>query len=138
MKEADSQRLQDEYQRLVHGLSNSGALPSSSSAAASQTSRQERHGGEELLAAPILPQDVVEEALPGNIRNAELFVRYMKQVVRFLKQRIDVAQVESETPQGFLTKMSEDLQIDTEPLKFAYSRLNSLMKTLQVGVDLGF
>eukprot|EP01138_Halocafeteria_seosinensis_P011899 gb/GECG01012161.1/.p1 GENE.gb/GECG01012161.1/~~gb/GECG01012161.1/.p1 ORF type:complete len:845 (+),score=112.20 gb/GECG01012161.1/:1-2535(+) len=139
MKEADSQRLQDEYQRLVQGLSNSGAFgdahPRSSAQNNGNTRQQQQEGtggGEEMLAAPVLPQDVVEEALPGNIRNAELFVRYMKQVVRFLRQRIGVEQVESETPQGFLQRMGNTLQMDTEPLKFAYSRLNSLMKTLQI------
>jgi len=114
-------------------------------------------GGEELPGAPQLPADVVAEAIPGNIRNAELFVRFMKHVVRYLRvsaargvrfipvpafhsahtttppqEKIKVSAVESEQPPRFLHAMSTKLAIDVKPLKFAYTRLNSLLRTLQV------
>ncbi|KAA0151838.1 hypothetical protein FNF29_04244 [Cafeteria roenbergensis] len=72
------------------------------------------------------------EAIPGNIRNAELFVRFMRHVVRFLKDRIKVAHVDSETPASFLHRMGTTLSVDPKPLRFAYSRLNSLLRTLEV------
>ncbi|KAA0162931.1 hypothetical protein FNF28_04487 [Cafeteria roenbergensis] len=71
-------------------------------------------------------------AIPGNIRNAELFVRFMRHVVRFLKDRIKVAHVDSETPASFLHRMGTTLSVDPKPLRFAYSRLNSLLRTLEV------
>ena len=37
------------------------------------------------MAAPVLPADVLEEAIPGNIRNAQLFLRLMRTVVTYLK-----------------------------------------------------
>jgi len=80
----------------------------------------------------VLPADVLAEAMPGSIRNAELFVRFMRHVVRYLRERIRVAAVESVTPTAFLRKMGEALAIDTRPLQFAYTRLNSLLRTLQV------
>jgi DNA excision repair protein ERCC-2 len=89
-------------------------------------------GGEELLGAPVLPTDVAEQAIPGNIRNAELFVQFMRHVVRFFKDRIKVAQVESETPAAFLHRMGTTLAVDPKPLRFAYSRLNSLLRTLEI------
>jgi DNA excision repair protein ERCC-2 len=70
--------------------------------------------------------------MPGSIRNAELFVRFMRHVVRYLRERIRVAAVESVTPTAFLRRMGEVLAIDTRPLQFAYTRLNSLLRTLQV------
>lgn len=116
MKEADQQRLNDEYRRLVEGLRESNNIP----------------GGEDLLAAPVLPADMPEEAVPGNIRNAQLFLRLMRTVCTYLKQRLKVSQVESESPMSFLLKMRQTLSIETRSLRFAYSRLNSLLRTLQV------
>lgn len=39
-------------------------------------------------AAPLLPPEVIAEAIPGSIRNAELFIQYMRHVVRFLRVRL--------------------------------------------------
>mgnify|MGYP005990797409 CR=1 FL=1 len=155
MKEADARRLQDEYQRLLTGLQDGGAgahahaRSSSSSggggvAAAGGGGSSAPHaagaagrgtairGGEERLSSTALPQDILAEAIPGNIRNAELFVRFMKYVVRWLQQRIKVAAVETEVPASFLNRMSTALHLDPKPLKFAYSRLSSLMRTLEI------
>ncbi len=49
-KETDKARLTAEYQRLVRGLVEQGALP---------------QGGEQLLANPALPEDVLQETMPG-------------------------------------------------------------------------
>jgi DNA excision repair protein ERCC-2 len=152
MREADASRLQEEYQRLVAGLGGVGGDSSSLGMRAAAegggggggggrggggrggagAGGGAGGGGEEFPAAPVLPSDVLAEAVPGNIRNAELFVRFMKHVVRWLKERIKVAAVESVTPGTFLAKMGTELAIDTKPLRFAYSRLNSLLRTLQV------
>lgn len=74
----------------------------------------------------------VQEAIPGNIRNAELFIRFMQHVVRQLKRSIQTETVTTLTPTAFLYELEKQLHIDSKPLKFAYSRLNSLMRTLQV------
>lgn len=49
------------------------------------TARDVDGGGEDLLAAPVLPADVLDEAIPGNIRNAQLFLRLMRTIVTYLK-----------------------------------------------------
>jgi hypothetical protein len=69
----------------------------------------ESQGGEEVAGAPVLPSDVAQEAIPGNIRNAELFLRFMKQVVMYLKIKIQAGkyQVESATPTAFQHAMSK-------------------------------
>jgi DNA excision repair protein ERCC-2 len=68
MKQTDAQKLQDEYAKLVDGLQNAGG--------------QEE---DDLLANPVLPDDLVQEAVPGNIRKAEHFVAFMKRFVEYLK-----------------------------------------------------
>ena len=131
MKQEDAQRLQDEYARLVNGLADGAGGSGGGSGA---------HGGVALLSdmaseqpgAPVLPADLLREAVPGSIRNAELFVRFMKHFVQYLREKIKVAAVVSEAPSRFLHEMGAALAIDVKPLRFAYSRLNSLLRTLQV------
>jgi DNA excision repair protein ERCC-2 len=45
-------------------------------------------GGEEFLAHPTLPQHVLDEAMPGSIRNANHFLRYLKRIVEYLRRRL--------------------------------------------------
>ena len=61
----------------------------------------------------------------------------MKKLVEYLKARLrNVAGpnggVLSETPLAFLHRMMNSTSLEAKPLKFAYSRLNSLLRTLQV------
>lgn len=53
--QVDAQRLQREYERLVDGLAAAGVL------------RDAQRGD---LANPVLPQDILNEAVPGNIRRS--------------------------------------------------------------------
>ena len=75
--------------------------------------------------------------MPGNIRRAEHFIGFMKKVVEHLKSRLQTVAgpnggVQSETPLAFLHRMMNGTSLEARPLKFAYSRLNSLLRTLQV------
>jgi len=80
---------------------------------------------------------VLNEAVPGNIRRAEHFISFMKKVVEHLKARLRTVAgpnggVKSETPLAFLHQMISGTSLEPKPLKFAYSRLNSLLRTLQL------
>ena len=55
-KSTDAQRLKDEYQRLVRGLQTQGNLPSADP-------RPAGAGGEDWLANPALPEDIMREAV---------------------------------------------------------------------------
>lgn len=55
-KSTDAQRLKDEYQRLVRGLRTQGNLPSADP-------RPGGSGGEDWLANPALPEDIMREAV---------------------------------------------------------------------------
>ncbi|GBG25571.1 DNA repair helicase XPD [Hondaea fermentalgiana] len=121
VKETDAQRLRDEYDRLVQGLSETGVLDANNN---------------DVVANPIhLPEDILNEAVPGNIRKAEHFVKLLDVVVKHLKTRMKVQRVVKETPVAFLHEVQDRLQLDAKTLQFSYSRLSSLMRTLKV-VDL--
>ena len=116
-KATDAQRLSDEYNRLVRGLAQQGAIP---------------QGGEEWLSNPALPQDILREAVPGNIRRAEHFMAFLRRFVDHLKERLGCQAFQSENPTSFLDRLRNTTQIDAKSLKFCYDRLQSLMKTLEI------
>jgi DNA excision repair protein ERCC-2 len=123
MKASDNQRLQQEYQNLVAGLIDQGLL--------------EAPANDQALASNALAPDVLNESVPGNIRRAEHFIQFMKKVVEHLKTRLRSITgpgggVQSETPLAFLHRMTNGTSLEAKPLRFSYSRLNSLLKTLQV------
>ncbi|XP_065183619.1 general transcription and DNA repair factor IIH helicase subunit XPD-like [Sycon ciliatum] len=116
IKETDAARLRGEYQRLVEGLRD-----------ASVARATDIH-----LSNPVLPDEILEEAVPGNIRNAEHFVAFMRRFVEYLKTRLRVQNVVSETPQSFLLDCYKQVMIDKKPLRFCSERLRSLMQTLRL------
>ncbi|KAK9240259.1 hypothetical protein V1525DRAFT_395471 [Lipomyces kononenkoae] len=116
MKTSDSQKLQEEYERLVEGL------------------READQAREEdiFMANPVLPDDLLKEAVPGNIRRAEHFVAFLKRFVEYLKTRMQVRHVISETPTSFLQHLKELTFIERKPLRFCSERLTSLVRTLEL------
>ncbi|XP_012941013.1 general transcription and DNA repair factor IIH helicase subunit XPD [Aplysia californica] len=75
---------------------------------------------------------VVQKAIPGNIRNAEHFVGFMKRFVEYLKTRLRVMHVVSESPPSFLKDCQSKVCIDRKPLRFCSERLQSLLRTLEL------
>lgn len=123
MKATDSSRLQAEYQNLVNGLIGQGLL--------------QPPANDAVLGSAVLEPDILQEAIPGNIRRAEHFVTFMKKLVEHLKSRLRTVAgpnggVLSETPLAFLHRLINNTSLESKPLKFAYSRLNSLLRTLNV------
>lgn len=117
VKKVDSSRLQDEYEKLVEGLRESDIINS---------------GEETFVANPVLPEDVVNEAIPGSIRRAEHFISFMKRLIEYLKTRMKVLHVIAETPTSFLQHLKQLTFIDKKPLKFCSIRLSLLVKTLEI------
>lgn len=116
MKAQDSEKLKNEYEKLVEGLREAEAA------------REE----ELFMSNPILPQDLLEEAVPGNIRKAEHFISFLKRFIEYLKTRMKVLHVISETPLSFLQHLKELTFIDRKPLRFCSERLSLLVKTLEL------
>jgi DNA excision repair protein ERCC-2 len=133
----DKERLEAEYRRLVNGLGSSGGLPAGvfdngygGGGDRAPNATAEEHS---YLANPVLSQDILNEAVPGSVRRAEHFVSFMKRTLTHLKKKVDQAEaITMESPEEFLYKISNDVGIDAKPMKFAYSRLNSLLRTLEV------
>ncbi|CZR52001.1 probable excision repair protein rhp3 [Phialocephala subalpina] len=116
MKDSDSKKLEEEYNSLVQGL------------------REQDEAREEdaFMANPTLPEDLLKEAVPGNIRRAEHFVAFLKRFIEYLKTRMKVRQVISETPPSFLAHLREYTFIEKKPLRFCAERLTSLVRTLEL------
>ncbi|XP_015599647.1 general transcription and DNA repair factor IIH helicase subunit XPD [Cephus cinctus] len=116
MREDDVNKLKDEYNRLVDGLKDA------------QVARET----DIILANPILPDEVLEEVVPGNIRKAEHFVSFLKRFVEYLKTRLRVQHVVQESPAIFLRDIQTKVCIERKPLRFCAERLASLLRTMEI------
>ncbi|KAL3300518.1 DNA repair helicase rad15 [Colletotrichum asianum] len=116
MRDTDQEQLQNEYQKLVEGLRDA------------DEARQE----DAFMANPALPDDLLKEAVPGNIRRAEHFVSFLKRFIEYLKTRMKVRHTISETPPSFLAHLREYTFIEKKPLRFCAERLTSLVRTLEL------
>ena len=74
LKEDNSAKLQGEYQRLVDGLRDA----------------QQRRETEQVLANPVLPEHILNEAVPGSIRKGEHFVAFLKRLIEYVKVSIEL------------------------------------------------
>eukprot|EP00878_Enallax_costatus_P041534 GHUV01048340.1.p1 GENE.GHUV01048340.1~~GHUV01048340.1.p1 ORF type:complete len:177 (+),score=73.61 GHUV01048340.1:857-1387(+) len=98
---ANRARLDEEYRRLVGNL----------------VEAQQLRGGEEWLANPALPEDIVRESMPGNIRRAEHFIGFLRRFVAFLAERMKTPAVVSEGPASFLAGVQQAVAVDAKTLK---------------------
>ncbi|SJL00389.1 related to RAD3-DNA helicase/ATPase [Armillaria ostoyae] len=73
IKTTDAAKLQNEYAKLVEGL---------------QDDPQDNDGTDGFMTSPVLPEDLLNEAIPGNIRKAEHFIAFLKRFVEYLKSLI--------------------------------------------------
>ncbi|XP_074320771.1 general transcription and DNA repair factor IIH helicase subunit XPD [Silene latifolia] len=115
-KAVDERKLRAEYNRLVEGLAQRGDLS----------------GGDTWLANPALPDDILKEAVPGNIRRAEHFLSVLRRLVQYLKGRLQTDNFEKESPVSFVASLNDQAGLDQKTLKFCYDRLHSLMLTLEI------
>ncbi|KAK9945319.1 hypothetical protein M0R45_010840 [Rubus argutus] len=115
-KATDAGRLRQEYNRLVEGLAQGGNLPITDA----------------WLQNPALPDDILKEAVPGNIRKADHFLHVLRRLVQYLEGRLETENVEKEFPVGFVNAININAGIDQKTLKFCYDRLHSLMMTLEI------
>lgn len=116
MKSSDAEKLQNEYSKLVEGLREA----------------EEARDEDQFMANPVLPDDLLKEAVPGNIRRAEHFVAFLKRFIEYLKTRMKVTHTISETPPSFLTHLKDLTYIERKPLRFCAERLTSLVRTLEL------
>ena len=77
MKSANSEKLQSEYDKLVEGLKRA----------------ERERANDERLANPCIPDDILKEAVPGNIRQANHFLLFLKRFVEYVRHRLRTHQV---------------------------------------------
>ncbi|KAG9105049.1 DNA-dependent ATPase of the nucleotide excision repair factor 4 complex [Ceratobasidium sp. 370] len=116
IKATDATKLQEEYEKLVEGLQEA----------------DEGRTEDAFMANPVLPDDLLKEAVPGNIRKAEHFIAFLKRLVEYLKTRMRVLHVVAETPLSFLQHLKDITYIERRPLRFCSERLQSLVRTLEL------
>ncbi|KNC48555.1 TFIIH basal transcription factor complex helicase subunit [Thecamonas trahens ATCC 50062] len=116
IKASNLDKLRAEYEVLVQGL---------------RTMAQSR-ASDAILANPSLSDEVLNEAVPGNIRKAEHFVVFLKRLVEYLKFRINTREVKELKPAAFLDDAKSVAALDAKPLRFTAERLASLLRTLEI------
>lgn len=116
MRDYDVNRLTEEYQAMIQGLKNIKA----------------QRENDMMLANPVLPDDILQDAIPGNIRTADHFVSFLRRFVEYIKTRLRVQHVVQESPAGFLKDVLAKVCIERKPLRFAAERLASLLRTLEI------
>ncbi|GBM44428.1 General transcription and DNA repair factor IIH helicase subunit XPD [Araneus ventricosus] len=116
IKDTDARKLQEEYQRMVEGLRETGI--------ARET--------DIILSNPVLPDEILNEAVPGNIRSAEHFIAFLKRFLEYVKMRLRVQHVVQESPAAFLRDIFSKVCIERKPLRFCSERLRSLVRTLEI------
>ncbi|KAL5285926.1 ERCC2 family protein [Megaselia abdita] len=116
MRDADINKLNEEYQRMVQGLKEARL----------------RADTDMVLANPVLPKDILKEVVPGNIRTADHFISFLRRLIEYIKTRLRIQHVVQESPAGFLKDISQKICIERKPLRFCAERLASLLRTLEI------
>uniref|UniRef100_A0A915LAG4 DNA 5'-3' helicase n=1 Tax=Romanomermis culicivorax TaxID=13658 RepID=A0A915LAG4_ROMCU len=116
VKETNVDQLKEEYERMVQGLKEA----------------QQLRENDQILANPVLPDEILDEAVPGNIRSAEHFVQFLLRFFEYVKYRMRTHHVIVESSACFLKDIQSRMAIERKPLRFFAERLQSLMRTLEL------
>jgi DNA excision repair protein ERCC-2 len=69
LKAENKERLDEEYDRLVNNLKRV----------------QEDRASETAWANPVLPDAILNEAIPGSIRTADFFLNFLRRLMEYLR-----------------------------------------------------
>ena len=123
-KKLQETRLLEEYERLRNGMNLPEALSMDEPSVA---------GGEEYPGSPLLPDDILKDAVPYEIQHSENFVRLLRALVKYCKQRVQTMNVTQEHPRRFMNDIVAKCDVqDDRSLRMVSDRLTSLLRTLQV------
>jgi len=86
MRSSDAEKLQNEYQKLVEGLRDADEARDEGAFMANPGNGNHVNLTVcTVLTIVALPDDLLQEAVPGNIRRAEHFCAFLKRFVEYLK-----------------------------------------------------
>lgn len=69
----------------------------------------------------VLPDVILQEAVPGMIRNAQHFLIFLRRLIEYIKHRMRTTTVVIESPSAFLRDIQDRMAIDRKPLRFLSS-----------------
>eukprot|EP01084_Bolivina_argentea_P006837 12916_1 len=122
LQKTDAARLQSEYEALVSGLASCALL-------------QDNDLASTLVANPVLSDDLVADAVPGNIRKAKHFLNFLKSFIEYLRNNMSSNEVTVEESVIFLNKFRASTRMRDNQilaLKYCHDRLQSLFRTLRI------
>lgn len=128
-KDDAQQRLHKEYTTILSGIP---LHQSNINRTQAQTGRLFR-SGDQFPAAPVLPSDLLMEAVPETIRKAEQFVELLAKLVSHLRSKAMSQTVSQERPIPFLRQLANACNVkDNRVFRATHDRLISLLLTTQV------
>ncbi|CAD5223694.1 unnamed protein product [Bursaphelenchus okinawaensis] len=116
IKRENKQRLDEEYEALVKNLKRV----------------HEERSMENAWANPVLPDAILDEAIPGSIRTADYFLVFLRRLMEYLRHRMNARAVQLESPAAFLRDIKQRVLIDRKPLRFCAERFATLVRTLEL------
>lgn len=117
IRRENRERLESEYANLLEGL---------------QKLKTEQ---DFFLPNPVVSQEILTEAVPGNIRKGEHFVSFLSRLVELFAVRMCSRELVVETPDVFLRSTQKQVGIDRRSLRFCSERLRSLLTVLEIDGD---
>lgn len=85
MKSTDADKLQNEYNKLVEGLRETGEARDEDAFMSNPGDTRHANLQPSTDTTAALPDDLLKEAVPGNIRRAEHFISFLKRFIEYLK-----------------------------------------------------
>jgi len=117
MKEVDRNRLEEEYNKLLRGMTAKGIIT------------------EDMKiqdTASVMVKDLAKEVVPGAIRQSEAFIGNLRRFIGFIKAMISIREVKIMSPTSFLDEMSKMIHLEPSILKLFKERLGILLNTLEM------
>lgn len=62
-----------------------------------------------IMPNPVLPDEVLQEAVPGTIRTAEHFTAFLRRLYEYVKYRMRTTHVIQESPAAFLKDINKQV-----------------------------
>jgi DNA excision repair protein ERCC-2 len=97
-KSRDADALRREYEELLQGLKRYPSF--SSSLALPARTNPQNNVQDDPVPSPVLPEDLVKEAIPEEIRKADKFLAQSRKFLDFVRGRMSIQQVRNRSEGG--------------------------------------
>ena len=108
--------LNNDYRKMVKEFTKAKNIPIS----------------DDFVEKSVIPKDLSDEAIPGNIRKANTFLLSIKRFAEFIKRRLRVQHVVIESSSYFMRDVYKNILLDQRSMKLFHERLVFILRTLEV------